>query len=883
MGAGDRSIVVRIRSDVGQAISGVKATSAAVKDFGVQSLASADRNAKSWDRVGKASLIAGGAIALALGVAIHQAAEFDSAMSVVAANIDDKSVPSLNRLRAAALHAGTTTAFSARDAAEAENELAKAGLTSAQITGGALTAALNLASAGQIGLADSAAIVSSTMVQFNLKASDAVHISDLLAAGADKALGGVQDLGEAMKYTAVPASQLGISLEQTTGTLALFASNGILGSMAGTGLRQILVSLTAPTKDASAAMEKYGINVFDAQGNFVGLSNVAGQLHDKLGPLTDAQRSAALATIFTSRSIGEANILMQAGAKGVDDWTNKVNDQGFAAEQARRKLDNLNGDLLKLKNTFGVALIETGEEAQGTLRGLAQEATGLIDVYNQLSPTAKGVVVTTASIVAGLALLSGGLLIAVPKVVAFNSALKAVTGAETFLGSLGKISRFMVGPWGLAFAAGSIALGLFVKHHIDAARAAAELTAALEADSGAVGANTRAYVVNALAQAGILDQAKRVGLTLSDVTDAALGNADAQHRLAGQVSNLKTNLAGMVAQNTIAGHSAYEQAQAADKVYDAVTGQSGAISDASKAAKLHAEAMGTDSAAQDAAAASGHQLTHSFVEIGDSAHDSTFDVTGFTQSLTDWYDQAFGLIDAQDKVTLGWRDLSKQVRHTTGATDGNSTAAINNRTKLHEQAKALSDVIAQYAAHNHTAPQVEAFAKTIADNFANDAKKAGLHGAAVKDVVRQLRDIPANVVSNVTINTKVAGVSSAARQLGYLQGLVNKLNASDLPNAGKGGPHSAFGQRYWPGGGTWVGEKGAEWVNLPRGSEVYPHGMMPADSTKFAPQLAQTGGGGGLTLNVTVTAPPKTSNPVAWGERMGQGARRSLAMAGIGA
>lgn len=879
----DRSITVRIKADIGNAIAGIKATSAAVKDFGVQSLASAEKNSKAWDRAGKGLILGAGLIAVGIGVAIHSAAEFDAAMSVVAANIDDKSVPSLNRLRKAALEAGMTTMFSARDAADAENELAKAGLTSAQITGGALTAALNLASAGQIGLADSAAIVSATMVQFNLKASDAVHISDLLAAGADKALGGVSELGDAMKFTAVPAQQLGVSLEQTTGVLALFASNGILGSMAGTGLRQILVSLTAPTQQASAAMEKYGINVFDAQGSFVGLSDVSQQLHDKLGPLTDAQRSAALSTIFTARSIGEANILMKAGAKTVDEWTHKVDDQGFAAEQARRKLDNLNGDVLKLKNTFGVALIDTGEEAQGVLRGLTQDATGLIAAYDDLSPTAKGVVVTTAAVAAGLALTAGAFLIVTPKVLEFNRALKTITGAETFLGSLGKIARFMTGPWGIAFAAGTIALGLFVKHHLDAARATAELTAALQADSGAVGANTKAYVVNALAQAGILDKAKQVGLTLSDVTDAALGNTAAQGRLSDQVNNLKGNLALMVQQGTLAGHTAYDQAQAADNVYNAVTNQSGAIKDNVKAAKLQAEAMGESADAQANAATAGHAVTSSLTDVAGVLHDVTFDTTAFDAALKGLYDTAFGVGQAQDDLTRGYKALSKQAKENHAVTKGNSQAALDNRDALRQQAQKIDDVVQKYADAGHTAPEVKKKTAELTAEFERQARKAGFNAGQIKAIVDHLHDIPAQVDSEVTIGVTTRGVSNAARQLGYLQGLANKLAASDFgPGGGGKGPNNATGTRYWAGGGTWVGEKGKEWVEPPRGSKIYPHGMMPADAVKFAPQLAATGGPGGLTLNVNVTAPPKTNDPLAWGDRMATGARRQLAMSGLG-
>ena len=147
---------------------------------------------------------------------------------------------------------GADTKFSASEAAGAIEQLAKAGVSTRDILDGGLTGSLNLAAAGSIDVGEAAETAASAMTQFGLSGSDVTHVADLLAAGAGKAQGGVTDLAYALKYAGVPAHALGVSIEETTGVLAEFASAGILGEQAGTTLRSMLLSLSAPTTRAKS-------------------------------------------------------------------------------------------------------------------------------------------------------------------------------------------------------------------------------------------------------------------------------------------------------------------------------------------------------------------------------------------------------------------------------------------------------------------------------------------------------------------------------------------------------------------------------------------------------------------------------------------------------
>jgi len=240
----------------------------------------------------------------------------------------DASGKQLNDLRQAAIQAGKDTAFSASEAAQAEGELAKAGISTSDILGGALKGSLDLAAAGQIDLASAATISAQAMTQFNLKGKDVGHIADVLAAGANKSATDISQLGQALQQGGLVAKQTGLSFEDTVGVLSLFGQNALIGSDAGTSLKTMLQRLTPTSKEAADKMHDLGISAYDSQGNFIGLEKFAGVLRRQLKPLSVETRNAALATIFGSDATRAASIIYDAGSKGVHKWVSAVNDQG---------------------------------------------------------------------------------------------------------------------------------------------------------------------------------------------------------------------------------------------------------------------------------------------------------------------------------------------------------------------------------------------------------------------------------------------------------------------------------------------------------------------------------------------------------------------------
>ena len=366
---------------------------------------SAGTTGEKTGRILRALAVGAGAVAIAIGVdATRRFAEFDQAMAAVRANVTENA-GELKKLETAALDAGRSGMFSATKAANAINELGKAGVSVKDIIGGGLKGALDLAAAGEMNAADAAELTASALNQFGLAGSKASHVADLLAAGANMAQGGVQDMGEALKNVGVNAHILGMSVEETVGALTLFASKGLVGSDAGTKFNAMLQNLVAPSIRAQGTIKKLGLQIYDSKGRFVGLASVAQQLHDKLGHLTQAQRNAAMGQMFSNAALTTANTLMEQGAKGVEKYTKMINQQGFASKVANTQMDNLKGQLTRLGNAWDTMLIKIGGGGKGVISSMIGAVTGLVNAFAGLpSGVQQAVIAITALVGAGAGL-----------------------------------------------------------------------------------------------------------------------------------------------------------------------------------------------------------------------------------------------------------------------------------------------------------------------------------------------------------------------------------------------------------------------------------------------------------------------------------------------
>lgn len=417
------------------------------------------KHQESVGRLSSGMMMAGGAIALGLAGAVAKAAQFDKAMSKVASTGEDAR-GNLVGLRQAAIDYGAATQFSATEAAEGITNLIKAGVSARDVLGGGLAGTLSLAAAGELGVADAAEIAATAITQFHLAGSDMGHVADLLAAGAGKAQGEVVDLAAGLKYVGPVASGMKVSLEETVGALSAFASQGILGEQAGTSLRGVLGSLTSPSAQAKKEIDRLGLTLYDSQGKFLGLTNMAGQLEGAYSGMSDAQKDFSLGLIFGNAQVTAARVLVDQGAEGMQNWTDQVNEAGYAAKAAALMTDNLSGDIERLGGSIDTALISSGSGLNQALRPMIQGAEDAVNAIAALPAPlidfgTRAAAITAVTMLAGGGLLKMGLG-AAQAYEAFQNLKTSAPGVASGLGKLAKAGVWAMGIMAVATAVGAL-------------------------------------------------------------------------------------------------------------------------------------------------------------------------------------------------------------------------------------------------------------------------------------------------------------------------------------------------------------------------------------------------------------------------------------------
>lgn len=326
-------------------------------------------------KYGSIALAAAGASMLAFGKdAVQAGMSFDSSMSQVAATMGT-TVDQIGELRELALEMGSTTAFSASEAADALNYMALAGYD-ADTSMTMLPNVLNLAAAGGMDLALASDMITDSQSALGLSLEETSVLVDQMAQAASKSNTSVSQLGEAILTVGGTASYMYGGTEELATVLGVLADNGIKGSEGGTHLRNMLLSLSAPTDKAQATLKQLGVEIFDAEGNMRSFAEIFPELNAAMAGMTDQQKLDAFSTIFNSRDIASATALLNTSTERWEELGGAIADAGGAAQQmADTQLDNLSGDITIFKSALEGTEIAISDGLTPSLREFVQFGT----------------------------------------------------------------------------------------------------------------------------------------------------------------------------------------------------------------------------------------------------------------------------------------------------------------------------------------------------------------------------------------------------------------------------------------------------------------------------------------------------------------------------
>ncbi|MDQ7034348.1 MAG: phage tail tape measure protein [Anaerolineae bacterium] len=137
------------------------------------------------------------------------------------------------------------------------------------------------------------------------------------------------------------ATQYGLSLEQTSGIMAIFAQRGVHGSEAATQLRSIMRNMTTPTANTTRAWEMLGTTLFNADGSMRNLDDVLGDIRSGMANLNDEQR--AFVTQNLAGSYGQVGFNALLASDGIEAMVETMEGQTSASEVAEARMSNVSG------------------------------------------------------------------------------------------------------------------------------------------------------------------------------------------------------------------------------------------------------------------------------------------------------------------------------------------------------------------------------------------------------------------------------------------------------------------------------------------------------------------------------------------------------------
>lgn len=389
---------------------------------------------------------------------INSAGDFEASMSNVEA-LSGASGDQLQALTDKAKEMGATTKFTAGESADALSYMALAGWDTQSMLQG-ISPVMELAAAANMDLASASDIVTDYLTAFGLTASDTTHFVDVMAYAMSHSNTNVEQLGEAYKACAATAKSMGYSVEETTAVLATMANAGVKGGEAGTALNAIMTRLATNTKGCADELKKYGVSIYDSQGNMNSLSDILTGLSAVWDNLTDQEQANLAKTIAGTNQYSKLQTIMAGcseqaanGGQSFSDYASALeNCSGTAGKMAGTMLDNLNGKMTLFESAADGLKIAVGEQLTPAMSDLyevgADVLSGMTEFVNDNPGVVKGIT-TTVAVLGTAAAGIAGVTAAVNLASAAAAAFTAVTSVA-------------LGPVALAVAGVAAVAGAFV-------------------------------------------------------------------------------------------------------------------------------------------------------------------------------------------------------------------------------------------------------------------------------------------------------------------------------------------------------------------------------------------------------------------------------------
>lgn len=348
----------------------------------------------------------------------------------------------------------------------------------------------------------------------------------------------------------------------------------------------------------------------------------------------------------------------------------------------------------------------------------------------------------------------------------------------------------MGGPLGIGIAAVGVGLSMLAARQQQAAQRAAEhrtqvdaLAAALQADGGAMGNSTRATIADALAKDKAYESAKKLGISVQELTLAAQGHKPAQDAVNAAIAKNGMEVNKVIDAQGRAVPQGMKMSDAAKTVKGAVEGQTGAMREAKGALETNRQAMAASAAEYDkqkASAAGAKSATADFASAQEKAAKSAATMVEQLSKVKNAFLQLqggqIGYEAAIDSATKSLQEHGRTLNIDTEAGRANKQALI-------EVANQSQQLMASMAENGSSATEISAKYASMRAQLIQTAQAMGMSASEAKSFADQALLIPSSVKTTVTAETAAAdaALDGVTSSMVKVNGQTLTIKADSLP------------------------------------------------------------------------------------------------------
>lgn len=783
-GESRRDLIYRMRVDADQAKAEWAKAGGATRALRYE-LRQLEQQQRAVDEVttglGQGMMIAGAAIGVGLGLAAKSAIEWESAWTGVAKVVDG----------------------SPEQMAALEDELRGLATTlpqtHAEIAGVA-------AAAGQLGVArEDIAEFTQTMVAMgvstDIASEDAamgmarlMNIMQTAPSDVDKLGSAIVGLGNSGASTeaeimdmalriAGAGHTVGMTEADVLGFASALASVGIEAESGGSSVSTAMIKISEAVNEGGEALDEFanvaGVSADEFAAKFrsdpaaaidmfvQGLGRIQDSGGDVFGVLEGLGMSEIRLRDALLRLAGAGDLLTESLDTGNEAW----DENSALMEEAARRYGTTEAQMAIARNQLVDMGISLGEILLPAINKLLDVGDGLFSFFQDMPVGLQQVVVWLGVGAAAITLLGGAALIAVPKLHALNVTLGEIGGKKASMAqkALGGLTSFMTGPWGIAVGAAVAVLGLFIAKQAETRAKTDELAGTLDEQTGAVTENSRAWAAHELESAGALKAAETLGIGMSTMTDAVLGNAAAAAEVEAAYSAAHEDIEAFLEAHDLTTLAEADEAlqdevdaliangEAADILKREMGDLEGTYESATEAAIREAEAR-RDGTSATAEAATETQIYAESVGIATSYVDeATAANQAFDAALRALRDTMFGAKDAQAALTLETQRATEAFDENGNSLNLNTESGALNHQAIMGLIAANHELISAEAESGASAEELAGITDDLRGDFIELMRQAGFSQEAIDEYADAFDNIPASKTTTLIQKLQTVG------------------------------------------------------------------------------------------------------------------------------